>query len=76
MKRKVNGNPTIVVLEFYGIIGGGQAVIGKYTMNALRKFIERNIVQCVMVLYKRYRIASIGNYFIAPLIHEIGTFTV
>ena len=76
MKRKVNGNPTIVVLEFYGIIGGGQAVIGKYTMNALRKFIERNIVQCVMVFYKRYRIASIGNYFIAPLIHEIGTFTV
>ena len=29
-----------------------------------------------MVFYKRYRIASIGNYFIAPLIHEIGTFTV
>lgn len=51
MKRKVDGNPTIVVLEFYGIIGGGQAVIGKYTMNALRKFIERNIVQCVMVFY-------------------------
>lgn len=66
MKRKVNGNPTIVVLEFYGIIGGGQAVIGKYTMNALRKFIERNIVQCVMVFYKWYRIASIGNYFIPP----------
>lgn len=35
MKRKVDGNPTIVVLEFYGIIGGGQTVIGKYTMNAL-----------------------------------------
>lgn len=72
MKRKVNGNPTIVVLEFYGIIGGGQAVIGKYTMNALRKFIERNIVQCVMVFYVRNAGNKAGTEIVQFYVHDVA----
>lgn len=64
------------VINRSGVSGMSSVTLPQELIDALRKFIERNIIQCVMVFYKRYRVASIGNNFIAPLIHEIGTFTV